>query len=125
MSMSEPAVSLQPMRAEDFATVKALGEEIWRTHYIRLISAAQIDYMLAGRYAPEALARYLEASDRWLRILRMEGRPVGYCSYALTAIPGELKLEQLYLLPALHAAPCGKGSAHPCLRLHHAHRQQG
>lgn len=107
MNALPPAVTLEPMTEADFATVKALGETIWRNYYIRLISAAQIEYMLAGRYAPDSLARYLGAKDRWLRILRLGSRPVGYCSYALTATPGELKLEQLYLLPELHGQGLG------------------
>lgn len=107
MRAVQPTVSLLPMTEADFPTVKLLGETIWRTHYIRLISAAQIEYMLAGRYAPESLSRYLNADDRWLRILRIADRPVGYCSYSLSASPGELKLEQLYLLPELHGQGLG------------------
>ena len=89
---------LAPIAEADFETVARLGETIWRSHYSKIISMAQIDYMLAGRYTAEKLHAYLNAEDRWLDLLWLEGRPVGYCSHALSVTPGEMKLEQLYLL---------------------------
>lgn len=103
---------LDAMTAADFETLARLAEAIWRTHYIRIIGSAQIDYMLAERYTPEKLRQYLNAGDRWLILLRTDSptgsRAVGYCSYALTENPGEMKLEQLYLLPELHGKDLGR-----------------
>lgn len=99
---------LTPLTEADFATVARLGDSIWRAHYSKLISMAQIEYMLAGRYSPLRLSRYVNAADRWLYLLKIEDRPVGYCSYALTDKAGELKLEQLYLLPELHGRGLGR-----------------
>jgi diamine N-acetyltransferase len=118
---------LEAMTATDFETVARLAETIWRAHYTKIISSAQIDYMLAGRYTPEKLRPYLNADDRWLTLLRIDSsggsRAVGYCSYALTDDPGamkpgemkpsemkpsEMKLEQLYLMPELHGQGLGK-----------------
>lgn len=96
---------LDALTEMDFETVARLGSTIWRSHYSKMISMAQIDYMLAGRYTPENLRRYLVADDRWLDLLRLGDKPVGYCSYARTSTPGEAKLEQLYLLQEHH----GKG----------------
>lgn len=89
---------IEPVTEIDFATIAKLGETIWRSHYAKIISMAQIDYMLAGRYAPEKLRRYLNANDCWLDLLKVSGDAVGYCSYARTTKPNEMKLEQLYLL---------------------------
>lgn len=99
---------LVPLIEADFPIVAALGEAIWRAHYSKLISMAQIEYMLKGRYSADRLSAYVDAKDRWLHILRHEDRPVGYCSYSLTATAGELKLEQLYLLPELHGHGLGR-----------------
>ena len=90
-------IAFAPLTPADFATVASLGERIWRQHYASIISLAQIEYMLAGRYTPEKLAAYVGASDRWLFVVRDHGAPVGYFSYAHTS-PDEMKLEQLYLL---------------------------
>lgn len=91
--------SISLVTAADFGTVAALAETIWRSHYPAMISITQIDFMLAGRYTPERLRRYLDANDCWLELLSVDGIPVGYCSYALTGAPQEMKLQELYLLP--------------------------
>ncbi len=103
-----PATVLAPLTQADFATVAALAREIWLAHYTTIISKEQIDYMLEGRFTPQNLARYLDAADRWMHVLRVDGVAVGYLSYALTATPREMKLEQLYLLPALHGRGLGR-----------------
>lgn len=106
-------ITLSPLTDADFAGLKALAESIWRAHYIKIISAEQIEYMLRGRYTPQNLARYIGSDQRWLQLLRVDGVLGGYCSYARTENLMELKLEQLYVLPALH----GKG--HGGLMLRH------
>jgi diamine N-acetyltransferase len=108
---------LGAMTAADFETLAQLAETIWRAHYSNIITGAQIDYMLADRYAPEKLRLYLDADDRWLMLLRLDNKAAGYCSYALTENPGEMKLEQLYLLPELHGQGLGK------LMLNHVEEQ--
>jgi len=111
MNQSQPVFTnarLDTLTAADFGTLARLAEVIWRAHYTRIISSAQIDYMLAGRYTPKKLRLYLNADDRWLMLLRIDDRAVGYCSYALADDPGEMKLEQLYLLPELHGHGLGK-----------------
>ena len=101
------APSLDPLTEADFATVASLGETIWRNHYIGMITAEQVEYMLKGRYTPEKLRAYLGAPDRWLKLLRVEGRPVGYCSWSLGPTPQEMKLEQLYLLAEMKGRGLG------------------
>jgi diamine N-acetyltransferase len=91
-------VHLDPLTETDFDTLADLADRIWRSHYITMISMAQIDYMLDGRYAPERLRGYLDSQERWLWILRVYGVPAGYCSCSLGEDAGEMKLEQLYLL---------------------------
>lgn len=104
---------LDALTPADFATLARLAETIWRAHYTKIIGNAQIDYMLAGRYTPEGLRPYLNADDRWLMLLRIDNQVVGYCSYALTddfgeRKFGEMKLEQLYLLPEYYGQGLGK-----------------
>jgi ribosomal protein S18 acetylase RimI-like enzyme len=91
-------VCIDPVGEADFPVLARLGETIWRQTYPGMISSAQIDYMLAGRFAPERLRQYLGATDRGLYLVRLAGEPVGYFSYAATASAGQMKLEQLYLL---------------------------
>ena len=88
---------LDALTEADFPVVAALARTIWHAHYATIVSAAQIDYMLADRCTPENLRHYLRGSDRWMYLLRLSAMPVGYCSWARTATPDEMKLEQLYL----------------------------
>jgi ribosomal protein S18 acetylase RimI-like enzyme len=92
----------------DFRLLAQLADTIWRAHYTKIIGSAQVDYMLADRYTSEKLRLYLDADDRWLMLLRLDSRAVGYCSYALTKNPGEMKLEQLYLLQELQGQGLGR-----------------
>ena len=92
------SAKLDPIAEADFETLANLGETIWREHYSKIISMEQIDYMLSGRYTPEKLRDYLNGDDRWMELLWLADRAVGYCSHALSAAPGEMKLEQLYLM---------------------------
>lgn len=97
-SFTHADVSLEAITESDFEAVAVLGATIWRSHYAAFVSIAQIDYMLAGRYAPDTLRAYLNAETRWMDILKLAGRPIGYCSASLTDTPSQMKLEQLYLL---------------------------
>jgi diamine N-acetyltransferase len=99
-----------------------VARTIWISHYATIISLQQIEYMLSNRFTVDSLRRYVANADRWMEVLHVSGDIVGYCSYALTSTLGEMKLEQLYLLPALHGRGLGR------LMLEHVERrsqQQG
>ncbi len=84
--------------------VRELAGTIWRQHYAGIITTAQIDYMLAGRFSDEALREHIQAADRWLEVLRVSGTSVGYCGYELAdmdrdeGVSAAMKLGQLYVL---------------------------
>jgi ribosomal protein S18 acetylase RimI-like enzyme len=107
-------VSLTPVAEPDFAVVRELAGTIWRQHYSGIITAAQIDYMLAGRFSDEALREHVQAADRWLELLRVSGKPVGYCGYELAGMDGNeaspvaMKLGQLYVLKSHRGMGLGR-----------------
>lgn len=100
--------AIRPLEERDFAAVAELARTIWLTHYVTIITTAQIDYMLQDRFTAENLRRYLHSSERWMDVLECDGALAGYTSYALTSDPGDVKLEQLYLLPQLHGRGFGR-----------------
>ena len=102
------SATLTPLARTDFEDLAAVARQIWLAHYSTIITTAQIEYMLGGRFTAANLERYLDAPDRWMHVLRRDGRAIGYCSYARTDRARELKLEQLYLLPALHGQGLGR-----------------
>lgn len=101
----------------DFEVLAHIARRIWLEHYTKIISIEQIEYMLAGRYTAESLSRYMNSSERWCNLLKLGDETIGYCSHSLTANPEEIKLEQLYVLPAHH----GKGYGGFMLRHIEAH----
>jgi diamine N-acetyltransferase len=103
----EPGRTLRPLEERDFEAAAALARTIWLAHYTELITPEQIDYMLGARFAAANLRTYLDADERWMEVLEVDHALAGYCSYAFTDTAGEMKLEQLYLLPRLHGRGIG------------------
>ena len=106
--------TLDAVTKHDYVDLRALADTIWRHHYAAIISAAQIDYMLSGRFSDEALREYANAAGRWLEVLRVSGMLVGYCGYELASIDGEeraaadMKLGQLYVLESHRGMGLGR-----------------
>jgi len=92
---SGPGIS--QIRAADIEELRALASAIWRRHYADIISAAQIEYMLAQRYAPEVLNSELQRGDVWWDQLRIDGRMAGFCSYLPGGSAEEMKVDKLYV----------------------------
>jgi GNAT superfamily N-acetyltransferase len=107
------ATTLTPVTDSDFAVLRELAGTIWRQHYSVIIPAAQIDYMLAARFTDTVLLEHIQAADTWLEILRVSGKPVGYCAYELADNYGDgglaaMKLGQLYVLASHRGLGLGK-----------------
>jgi len=107
------AVTLTPITEPDFPMLRELADTIWRQHYAAIISVAQIEYMLSGRYSDEALGEYAHAAARCLELLRVSGTPVGYCGYELADEYGDekvaaMKLGQLYVLESHRGRGLGR-----------------
>jgi len=98
---SEPAL-ITELTPADVPELIALAGEIWRRHYPSIISAAQIEYMLAQRYAAAVLNAELGRDDLWWDQLRVGGRMTGFASYLLTDHAGEMKLDKLYVHHGRH-----------------------
>lgn len=98
MPIPERSVELRPARRDDLSAVQRLAHVIWHAHYPGIITAAQIDYMLARGYAPEALAAFLDRPDRGLELAAVDGEPVGFAAWYVADEPGEVKLDKLYVL---------------------------
>jgi ribosomal protein S18 acetylase RimI-like enzyme len=90
-------VKILPLEASDIERISALAAEIWRRHYPGIIGAAQIEYMLKQRYAPQIIRAELLRHDLWWDKLLVGDAITGFVSYFLTAQPGEMKLDKLYV----------------------------
>ena len=82
--------------AEDAETIAELAGVIWRAHYADIISGAQIEYMLAQRYAPAQIRAELARGIAWDKLV-VDGAVAGYASYFVEPHGGEMKLDKLYV----------------------------
>lgn len=90
-------LSFRPAASGDAALIRRLAERIWRDSYAAMLSAAQIDYMLAWMYDPATLAAEMEAGVIW-ELAAFDATPIGYLSLTIHD-RGMAELNKLYLLP--------------------------
>jgi len=93
------AARIEPLAAADVEGLAALARDIWYAHYSAIISAAQIEYMLGQRYHSDVVLAELRNDGMWWDKLMVVGGMAGFASYFLTGVPGEMKLDKLYVHP--------------------------
>lgn len=91
-------IAISPLAQDGVQAVCLLAGTVWRHHYPAIIGAAQLEYMLAQRYAPALVRAELENSDIWWDVLTEDGAIVAFaCCLATTR--EEVKLDKLYVHP--------------------------
>ncbi len=91
---------------EQVSELSRLAGRIWREHFLGIISAEQIEYML-DRFQSEHVMRRQLADEGYVYYLaRVEGTPVGYAGI----VPGEdeIFLSKLYVDKAYRGQGIGK-----------------
>ena len=98
-------LSFTPATDAEIPVLRELANRIWRAHYPAIIGTAQVDYMLARIFAPEALQRDMASGVQW-ELVWHDDSPAGFlaCIYE----PAALKLSKLYLLTELHGRGLGQ-----------------
>jgi GNAT superfamily N-acetyltransferase len=95
--MHEPRTELSRLTAADVDAVSALARTVWQATYPPLISQAQIDTMLAERYAPQPIRDQLDYPRHAWQVARQSDALVGF-AHALCDETG-CKLDKLYVHP--------------------------
>lgn len=95
--MPEAPPSLQRLRADDADAVSALARIVWQATYRPLISQAQIDAMLADRYAPQRIREQLDDPRQAWWVARTDHVLAGFAHALLDE--GGCKLDKLYVHP--------------------------
>lgn len=104
---AEPRAHIARATEEDLEAIAELAGVIWRAHYPGIISAGQIEYMLAKMYSLETLREDLrQGGIRYERLLA-GGLFLGFAAYGGTAEPRVFKLHKLYLHPQWHGRGLG------------------
>ena len=84
-----------PLRLDEAEAVVELAGRVWRAHYPGIISAEQIEYMLAQRYRPVLVRQFIARGDLWLAA-RAAGVLVGF-AHGHPQAEGDYKLDKLYV----------------------------
>ena len=105
---SPPRLAIAPATEADLPLVERLANAIWREYYPAILSAAQIDYMLARGYSLDALAPFLHEPGSGLAVARARGEPVGFAAWYRPDEPATTKLDKLYVLPSQHGRGVGR-----------------
>jgi len=119
-------IAIRPATPEDALAVAALAREIWWDAYREIIPHAQIEYMLADRYAYERLLSDIANPEKWLDLAFVAGRLTGFAACEIAG--GEYKLDKLYVHPerqrqgvgrelVTHALERGQGLGYPLMLL--------
>lgn len=91
---------ISPLTPNDIGTVAALARIVWQDAYAGIITEAQIDFMLEQRYDIRRLHAELSMPEVWWDKATLYGELVAFASSLLTATPGEMKLDKIYVNPA-------------------------
>ena len=94
---SQPIGHIKPLTADDVPSLRRLATEIWHAHYARIISSAQIEYMLEQRYNEALVQSQLGRQDLWWDKLLVNDRMVGFSSCFVIADVPVMKLDKLYV----------------------------
>ncbi len=102
---SSPPLRVERITIDEVEVLSDLADEIWRECYAGLLSAEQIDYMLAKMYAPDQLRHEIERTQIeyfWLRKMPpCTAEPTATCGFLAFGPDenndGSLFLHKLYL----------------------------
>ncbi len=95
--MDEARPAIHRLERSEIDAVSALARVVWQATYLPLISQAQIDAMLADRYAPGKMREQLNDPRHAWRVASERDVPVGFAHAILDA--HSCKLDKLYVHP--------------------------
>jgi ribosomal protein S18 acetylase RimI-like enzyme len=107
--LTRPAscLAIRPASEEEIPALRALAEKIWRGSYTTMLTAEQMDYMLAWMYAPETIVREMREGVIW-ETAWLEDERIGFHSCTPEPAEQRVKLNKLYLLPERQGLGLGR-----------------
>lgn len=94
---------------DDVETIRQLAHEIWWPTYSPILSAGQIEFMLADRYSYEALSKQIANAEQTFLLLYGDDKPLAFAAYSPDEKDAEVyRLHKLYSLPSTQGKGVGK-----------------
>ena len=91
----------------DFIQIARLADTIWREHYIPIIGAGQVDYMLDKFQSADAMAKQAAKGMEYYTV-RFNDLPIGY--FAFEKRGRDLFLSKIYIIKEYRGKGLGKAS---------------
>lgn len=92
--------------AGDAPLIAKLADEIWRQHYIGLLSEKQLDYMLGQFQSEEKIRSQISSGEMVYYIMYEDDTPAGYCGVG--AEEKAVYLSKLYVKQSFRGAGFAK-----------------
>ncbi len=101
-------MNIIPLQKEQLHIVAELSRIIWPVAYKKILSPAQLQYMIDYFYSQEALVTQFLSGQHFLLLTDAE-RTVGFLSYELNCYNTQkLKIHKIYVLPTEQGKGLGK-----------------
>lgn len=105
-------MNIEFIKAEvkDIEPIRELAEKSWRAGYASILSAQQIDYMLAEMYSVAAITLQFNNPNYHYYLINDEEKPVGFLGFENQYETSTTKLHRLYLIPESKGKGIGKAA---------------
>jgi ribosomal protein S18 acetylase RimI-like enzyme len=92
-----PRPALRSALIADIPAIAALAGVVWHAHYPGIITAAQIEYMLARGYSPDALTALINGPRSGVDLAHVDEALAGFAAWLVVSEGSEVKLDKLYV----------------------------
>ncbi|SEL79146.1 GNAT family N-acetyltransferase [Parapedobacter koreensis] len=101
-------ITIQAATLSDVETIHRLAHEIWWPTYNKLLTAAQISFMLEQIYSADALLNQMEAGQCFSFAVK-DRKPIGFVGFQPKPLAiRTMRIEKLYILPSMQGHGIGK-----------------
>lgn len=101
--------SIKVAKIEDLQVIHDLAHIIWPVAYGKILSEAQLEYMLDKMYSIGSLKEQLLVSKHEFIIIENDSTPVGFASFSPKVTNNKVfKLHKIYVLPSEQGKGTGK-----------------
>lgn len=102
-------LKIEDLKANQIELVQKLAKEIWDEHYIKILSQAQIDYMLEKFYNSSLIEKEINEGILWKFVFENEN-PIGYLVCKIE--PEKIYISKIYLKAETRGKGYGKNLIH-------------
>lgn len=100
-------MTLRPATAADLSAIRSIAHAAWPVAYARILSPAQLAYMLERMYSEAALHEQFTTLGHRFLLAERDGSAIGFAGHAHQHTPGRTRLHKLYVLPEVKGSGVG------------------